>query len=224
MAPSAIEAELAVVYIVGLVTIVTPIAELELCLKRLAMTRFAIHIVVRTVQQERGLPVVIEAPFRPVDWRMANSTVAGESVPVAVVRCMARQTVGWRVTKSLSFVTGQAVGVAVFAQQRKARQTVIEEDVLGPRGFIVAVFAGDSLGTLVRIVFLVAVAACCWRLSVKQRFDVTTCAFNIGVCANEGMRSVDIVIKRKLCPLVGNVACVTALPKVPIMIVVVLMA
>ena len=45
---------------------------------------------------------------------------------------MARQTVRWRVAELLRLVAGQAFRIAMFAEQREARQSVIKEDVLGP--------------------------------------------------------------------------------------------
>ncbi len=121
-------------------------------------------------------------------------------------------------------MAGQALGVFVFAEQRKTRQAMIEEDVLCPRGFVVAVLASCSLGSLVRIIFLVTVAATHRRLSVKQRFDMTTSTFYIGMRTLEDVSGVDVVIKRKLRPLVRDMACFATLPKVPLVIIVALMA
>ncbi len=89
MAPSAVETELTVMNIVGAMTVVTSVAELELNFKGLAMARIATRIAVRTIQQEVCLSVVIKAPFRPVDRRVASSTIGRESVPVSVVRLVA---------------------------------------------------------------------------------------------------------------------------------------
>ena len=68
MAPSAVETELTVMDIVGAMTVATSATEPELTFKGLAMARIATRIAMRTVQQEICLLVVIEAPFRPVDW------------------------------------------------------------------------------------------------------------------------------------------------------------
>lgn len=68
MAPSAVETELTVMDIVGAMTVATSATEPELNFKGLAMARIATRIAMRTVQQEICLLVVIEAPFRPVDW------------------------------------------------------------------------------------------------------------------------------------------------------------
>ncbi len=118
----------------------------------------------------------------------------------------------------------QAIGIAVFAEQRETRQVMIEEDVLGPRGFVVAVLANCPLGSLMRIVFFMAVAAACrWR-GIKQRFDVATGAFDIRMSAVERVSGFDIVIERELRPIVSDMARFTTLAKVFVMIVVVFVA
>ena len=121
-------------------------------------------------------------------------------------------------------MTGHTFGIAVFAKQRKTRETMVEEDVFSPRLFVVAVFADFPLGTFVRVVFLVTVAANRRGLSFKHRFNMAGRTFNIGVCAEKGVSGVDVVIERKLHPLIGNVAGVTTLAKVPVMIIIVFMA
>jgi hypothetical protein len=112
----------------------------------------------------------------------------------------------------------------VFTQQRETRQTMIEEDVFSPRLFVVAVFANFPLGTLVRVVFLMTIPANSRGLSFKYRLDMAGRTFNIGVCAAKGVSGVDVVIERKLHPLIGNMAGVTLLTKVPVMIVIVVVA
>ena len=101
---------------------------------------------------------------------------------------------------------------------------MVEEDVFRPGLFVVAVFADFPLGTLVRVVFLVTVAANRRGLSFKHRFDMAGRTFNIGVRAAQGVSGIDVVIERRLYPLIGNVAGVTLLAEVPVMIVIVFMA
>ena len=137
---------------------------------------------------------------------------------------MAGHTVSWRVAKTLSLVTGCTFGIAVFAQQWETRQAMVEEDVFSPRLLVVAVFADFPLGTFVRVVFLVTVAANRRGLSFKHRFNMAGRTFNIGVRAAKGVSGVDVVIERKLHPLIGNMAGVTLLTKVPVVIIVVVVA
>ena len=101
---------------------------------------------------------------------------------------------------------------------------MIEEYALGPRLLVVTVLARRSLCSFMRVVFLMAVATKCWRLGIEYGFDVTRRALNVGVRATERVLCIDIVIKRDLYPFVSDMASVAVLSKVPIVIVVVLMA
>ena len=87
-----------------------------------------------------------------------------------------------------------------------------------------AVLAGNSLGTLVGIVFFMTGTARGGGLSVKHRFDMAGRAFNTGMSTAEGMLRVDIMIERRLSPIVCYMAGVAALAKMPIMVVIVAVA
>jgi hypothetical protein len=67
MAPTAIEAKFAVVNIIGTMAIIAAAAQSHLDVKRLPVAGVAIRVAVRTVQGERRLLVVIEAPPGPID-------------------------------------------------------------------------------------------------------------------------------------------------------------
>ena len=67
MAPTAIEAELTVVNVVGAMAIIAAATEPHLDVERLPMAGFAIRVAVRTVQRERRLLIMIEAPTGPID-------------------------------------------------------------------------------------------------------------------------------------------------------------
>jgi hypothetical protein len=101
---------------------------------------------------------------------------------------------------------------------------MIEEYVLGPRLLVVTVFARRALRPLVRIVFLMTAAAKRRRLGIEYGFNVTGRALNTGVRATERVLCIDIVIKRDLYPFVSDMAGVATLSKVPVMIVVFLVA
>lgn len=116
-------------------------------------------------------------------------------------------------------MTGSALCVAVISEQREPGKRVVKEHVFGPRMLVVAVFADRSLGALVRVVVHMTQTAGCRWLSVKRGFKVTTCTFSIGVRATKGVSGVDVVIERDLHPLSGDVAGVTLLAKVPVVIV-----
>ena len=89
MAPTAIEAELTVVNVVGAMAIIAMATQLHLDFERLPMAGFAFRIAVRTVKGERRLLVVIEAPPGPFDGRVADRAIARKAVPVGVVRLVA---------------------------------------------------------------------------------------------------------------------------------------
>lgn len=101
---------------------------------------------------------------------------------------------------------------------------MVKENVFRPRSFVVAVFANCSLRCLVWIVVLVAQTAGRRRMSVEDRLDMASDAFNARVSTAEGVVRIDVVIEIQLRPLRGNVARVTAFPKMPIMIIIVVMA
>jgi hypothetical protein len=67
MAPTAIEAELTVVNVVGAMAIVAAVTQPHLDVERLPMAGSAINVAVCTVQWERRFLIVIEAPPGPID-------------------------------------------------------------------------------------------------------------------------------------------------------------
>jgi hypothetical protein len=99
MAPATIETEFAVVNVVGPMTVVATTAQPHLGFHRLPMTGFALGIAMRAVERETGLLVVIKAPLRPVDRRVAHCAVVGEAVSVGVVRLVTRHAVPRCVSK-----------------------------------------------------------------------------------------------------------------------------
>ena len=132
MAPSTIKAELTVVNVVGTMAIVAAGAESHLDIERLPMAGFAVSIAMSAVKRKCRLTVVIEAPLRPVDRRVAECATVGKAVAVRVFGRMARHAVHWRIPEFLSFMTFGAVRVAVLAEQREAGQPMVKEDVLAP--------------------------------------------------------------------------------------------
>ena len=118
----------------------------------------------------------------------------------------------------------RAICIAVLAEQREPGQPMIKEHVLAPGLFVMAVLADNSLGTLVGIVFFMTVTASGGGLSVKHRFNMTGHAFNTGMSTAERMLCVDIMIERRLSPIVCCMAGVAALAKMPIMVVIVAVA
>jgi len=64
-----------------------------------------------------------------------------------------------RIAKDMSLMTGVALGFGMQAQERESGQIVIEENVVLPRRFVMAVLANDPLLTVMWIVLRMAVVA-----------------------------------------------------------------
>ena len=89
MAPATVEAELAIVDIVGTMAIIAAAAQVHLGSERLPVAGLTVGIAMRAVKREAGLPVMIETPLRPVDRRVAKSAIVGKTVTVRIFGRMA---------------------------------------------------------------------------------------------------------------------------------------
>lgn len=89
MAPATVEAELAIVDIVGTMAIIAAAAQVHLGGERLPVAGLTVGIAMRAVEREAGLPVMIETPLRPVDRRVAKSAIVGKTVTVRIFGRMA---------------------------------------------------------------------------------------------------------------------------------------
>jgi len=161
MAPPAVGAKLPVMDVVARVAIAAAAAQIHLDFKGLPVTGVAADGAMRAVEQERSLCVVIKAPLRPVDRRMAHCAIIGESIVVRIVVCVTGAAVLRCVPEYLRLVAGRTIGVKMLAEQWEMRQVMIEKQVLLPRVLIVTICALCALGSGVRIVILVAFAATC---------------------------------------------------------------
>lgn len=130
---------------------------------------------------------------------------------------------GWRIPEHLGLVTGQAICIAMLAEQREACEVMIKEQVFMPRDIIVAVLAGLALAAAVRVVLCMAGTTCRHELGFENRFDVTGDALDVDMRAVQDVVGIDIVVKSKLGPGLGNVAGVASRPEMTIVIVVVVM-
>ena len=92
MTPAAVEAELAVVYVVGSMTVRAPAPQPGLCGEGAPMTGVALHVEVRALQGEVRLPVVVELPFEPVHRVVAQGAVLREAIGVRIAFAMALGT------------------------------------------------------------------------------------------------------------------------------------
>lgn len=133
---------------------------------------------------------------------------------------MAATAVFRRVTEYLRFVAGDALGVRVQAQQWKARQVVIEENVFLPRNIVVAVIAHCPLCAAVRIVTFVTFAATCQRFGIENGLYVTVCALNGCVCTVQRVIGIDVVVETHIVKTLRDVTGIAALPEMPLVIVI----
>jgi hypothetical protein len=80
MTGSAVVPELAAMHVVAAVAAraIRPEIDLPKLLYGFAMTALAVETAVRTVERERRLAIVIEAPTRPVDGRMTDRAIGRE--------------------------------------------------------------------------------------------------------------------------------------------------
>jgi len=145
MATATVGSELPIVDIVGTMTIGAVPAEARLRRKRLPVAALARDLRVCAVEREAGLRVVIEQPLLPVDRVMAQRAVLAKTPLVGVVLAVAADAVFRSVAEHVRFVTLAALGFRVFAEQREAGEIMVEEDVVLPRGFTVAVEALRAL-------------------------------------------------------------------------------
>lgn len=159
MAASAVEPELAVMNIVGTMTIAAALAKACLCCERLPVAGFASHLGMSAIENEVGLQVVVELPLLPIDRIVATVAALIEPALVGIIVAMAITAGHWRIGEDFRFVAIVAACLLVCAEQRKACQAMIEEHVIGPGCFVVAVLAPRSLAALVRIVLSVAIVA-----------------------------------------------------------------
>ena len=66
----------------------------------------------------------------------------------------------------------------MFAEERETRQVMIEEYVFLPGLFIMTIAAHCALGSAVRVIAFVTLAATCERLRLKQGLDMAGGAFD----------------------------------------------
>ena len=99
MTPAAIGTELTVVNVIGPMAIAAETAEPHLYVQRLAVAGAAFDIGMRTVQFERGLRAMVEAPLAPVDWRVTRCAIFRKTIVMLIVVAMARDAISRRVSK-----------------------------------------------------------------------------------------------------------------------------
>jgi len=220
MATPAIRAELSVMNIICAMTVAAAAAEARHRGKRLAMAAIATDNVVRAVQRELRLQIVIELPLQPVNRVVARGALVLEATVVRIVFAVTIHTLFWRILEYVRFVTRIAFLAAVLPEQWETCQIVIKKHVFRPRYIIVAVLALDALRAEMRVVFLVTGIASRRQCYFENRFNMARFAREFFMRAMNFMVGIDIVIKNDARPVSGNVAGLTDITEVSIVIVV----
>lgn len=224
MAPAAVEAEFAIMDVVRLMTVGTSAPQPRLRGERPPMTGVALNVQMSTLQRKVCLPVVVELPLQPVHRVVAQGAVFREATRMRVAVVMAFGTLRRCIAKNVGLVARVALFVRVCAEQWKPRQAVIEEDLVGPRVFVMAVEAGRALGTLVRVVFLVAREAVGLRFDLEDRLDMTGLAFDQFMSTLQRVLGVYIMVEVNRGPGIAGVACLTGRSEMAFVVVVFEMA
>ena len=82
MAPTTVEAEFTVVYVIGAMTIRTATSQPGLGGEWAPVTGVAGHAEMGALQHEVGLPIVVELPLHPVHWVVAQRAVVRQAILV----------------------------------------------------------------------------------------------------------------------------------------------
>jgi hypothetical protein len=109
----------------------------------------------------------------------------------------------------------------VVAEQREACQPVVEENIVLPRQFVVAVGAPRPHGTAVRVVILMTRQAVRSRRCIEDRLDMASGTFSISMCAKQRMSRVDVMIEMHVRPPGRRMTGIAGTTEVPVVVVVV---
>ena len=182
MATLAFATEAAVVHVVNVVTVDASAGQTDFSVRRLLVAGKTIETLVAAVQLEMGAPVVVEVPRLPVARVVAGSAVGAESLLVLVVRLVAGVAVGLGVLERRCEVALLALDFGVLAEQRKARQAVVEARFL-PALLVVAGLAFLAFLAFVLVVLEMTGDAFGFELVAVQVAGVAGLALGLGVLA-----------------------------------------
>ena len=135
MTAAAIGAKLAVVHVVGTMTITAAAVDTLHPGQSRSMAIVTTNFGVRAIKRKVGLQVVIECPEFPGNGVMTGITAIAHIALVRVVVTVARDTVDRFVGIGLAVVTAVAFLLLVFAQQGEARQVMVEKHRVLPVDF-----------------------------------------------------------------------------------------
>ena len=109
----------------------------------------------------------------------------------------------------------------MVAEQREARQPVVEENIVLPRQFGVAVSTPRPHGTAMRVVILMTRQAVRSRRCIEDRLDMASGTFSISMCTQQRMTRVDVMIEMHVRPPGRRMTGIAGTTEVPVVVVVV---
>lgn len=208
MATFALLAEGAVVHVIRFVASHAGATGGDAVWHRMGMTSLAMQSLMPAVQPKRRAPVMIEIPRLPGAGVMALLALGTEAPLVLVVLLVASDTRGLHVLERRREMALLAFHFGVRAEQRKAREAVIEERVF-PRAFVVAALALPALLALVLVVFLVTGEARGRKLVAIEEPGVAAIALRHRMLAAQRIARVARVIEQRQLPVLLAVAART---------------
>ena len=220
MASAAVEAELAIVDVVGTMAVGAAASQPHLGRDRPPVTGLARHVAMRAGQLEVGLGVVVELPLQPFHRVVAQSAVIRESACVWIDLGMAGAALGRRVFENMRLVTCIALGVRMLTEPRELRQAVIEKYVFRPGQFVVTVEALFTLRTGMSVVVVVTAQAVARQFHLEDRLDMTGRALRLGMRAVQCAPGICCVVEAYGRPFFRHVAGLTGLAEVPLVVIV----
>ena len=220
MASAAVEAELAIVNIIGTMAVGAAASEPHLSRDWAAVAGLARHVAMRAGEFEVSLRVMVELPLQPVDRVVTQSAVVREPAGMRIDFGMTFAALDRCLLEYMCLVTRVAFSFCVFAEPRESRQVMVEEHVLRPCDLVVAVQALLTLGAGMRIVILVATQAVVRKLDLEDRLDVARGALGFRVLASQCMARIRSMIEADGGPFFRHMAGLAGLSEMPLVIVV----
>ena len=224
MTASAVRPEFSIMNVIRLVAVGTVTPQSLLHCQRLSVAGLAINAGMRAPQLEVRLDVVIEERLPPVDRvvtqhaSLAEAPIMGVAVPVAFDALLGG------IAKHVRVMAIPAFPVRVLSEERESGESMIEEHVVLPRRLVVAVGTGQAEGAVMGIVVLVARQAVGGQRYVEDRLNVTGLALDVRVRSAERVPRFQGVIELHLGPSGADMAGLTLLSEMPLVVVVLLVA
>lgn len=223
MATFALLAEGAVVHVIRFVASHTGATGGDTIWHRAGMTSLAMQSLMPAVQPKRRAPVMIEIPRLPGAGVMALLAPRSKPQLVLVILLVASDTRALHVLERRREMALFAFHLGMRAEQRKAREPVIEERLF-PGALVVAALAFPALLALVLVVLLVAGKARARKLVAVEEPGVAAIALRRRVLAAQRIARIARMIEQRRLPVPLAVAARTAFPVAALVCIVLAMA